>query len=508
MSIRRHTTYNLLGGIIPLALSIITIPIYLGLIGEARYGVLAIAWLLLGYFGLFDLGLGRATAQRIATLHHSTDAERAQTFWTAMTLNVGFGIVGGLLIWPFAAYFFGYVFKIDDALRSEVRAAVPWLVLAVPMATLSGVLTGALQGRQRFLDLNLISASGTVLFQLLPLIMATLWGAELGILLPAALFARLISLFALFARCRRHVYCGHSATFSRVEAGHLLSFGGWVTVTSFISPMMVILDRFIIGALLGAKAVSYYTVPFQLAQRSTILASALTSALFPRFASASLEEEQRLAHEALRTLLVVMTPLVSAGILFFEPFVTWWITPAFAQQSTPLGQIILAGFWINGFAMIPYAQLQARGRPDIVAKCHLGELLPYLGLLYVGLTTLGLAGVAAAFSLRALADFGLLAGFAGTLIRSLRLLLIPAVLLLIALLVPNLLTTGRPEWFLFVALHLIITFGWAWANYQSKSSQWYWRGLSHFRSREQNLEESMHSDLNATANEKKPWKQP
>ena len=173
---------------------LVTIPIYLGLIGEARYGVLAIAWLLLGYFGLFDLGLGRATAQQIAALRDSTAAERVQTFWTALALNVGLGVMGGLLIWPVAAYFFGQVFKVDEALQPEIQAAVPWLILAVPMATLSGVLTGALQGRERFLELNLISVSGTMLFQLLPLAAAWFWGTDLIVLLPVALCVRLFTL--------------------------------------------------------------------------------------------------------------------------------------------------------------------------------------------------------------------------------------------------------------------------------------------------------------------------
>lgn len=462
MSIRRNTTYNLVGQLVPLMVSLVTIPIYLDLIGEARYGVLAIVWLLLGYFGLFDLGLGRATAQRIAALRDGTSEARAQTFWTALVLNLGIGIVGGLLAWLIAAYFFAGFFRVEDALQGEIQAALPWLMLAVPMATISGVLSGALQGRERFLELNVISVSGTALFQVLPLAAAVLWGGELGTLIPAALLARLLTLLVLLERCGRHVFHGHRVAFARSQAAQLLRFGGWVTVTSFVGPMMVVLDRVIIGAVAGARGVTYYTVPFQLGERSTIFANALTSALFPRFAASPRDEERRLAHEAMSVLVVVMTVLVAVGILFVEPFLTWWIDPVFASRSATVGQIILLGFWANSLATIPYAQLQARGRPDLVAKCHLGELLPYFGLLYWGLTTVGMAGAAIAFSLRATADFLLLAGLAGTLRQMLHALFVPVLLQATAFVMAIQPHPGRPEWTLLVVAYLLILMIWAW----------------------------------------------
>ena len=462
MSIRRNTAYNLLGSVIPMAVSLVTIPIYLGLIGDARYGVLAIAWLLLGYFGLFDLGLGRATAQRIAALSDGTAGQRAETFWTALALNVGLGVVGGLLIWPIAVYFFGNVFKVEEALRPEVQAAVLWLILAVPMATLSGVLSGALHGRNRFFELNVISIAGTVLFQILPLATAMLWGSDLGVLLPSALFARLFTLLMLFERCRRHVFQGQSVTFARAQAWQLLRFGSWVTVTSFVGPMMVVLDRFIIGAIAGAKAVTYYTVPFQLAERSTIISSALSSALFPRLAAATRQEEHRLALEALRTLVVVMTPLVALGILLMEPFLSWWISPAFEQQAAGVGKIILLGFWANSFATIPSAQLQARGRPDIVAICHLIELIPYFVLLYFGLNYFGMAGAALAFSFRVAVDLMLLAGLAGILKKFIYGLLTPALFLTAVFSISTLTIPGQTTWILLVVSIFFMIATWAW----------------------------------------------
>src|ERR1700722_3654837 len=111
VSLSRHAGYNLVGSLIPIILSLITVPIYLKLVGTERYGVLAIAWLLLGYFGLFDLGLGRATSFRIASLHSGTPQQRADAFWSAIAVNIGMGLVGGLVLWIAATYFFGHFMK-------------------------------------------------------------------------------------------------------------------------------------------------------------------------------------------------------------------------------------------------------------------------------------------------------------------------------------------------------------------------------------------------------------
>lgn len=475
MSIQRNTVYNLLGSIIPLMVSLVTVPLYLDLISTARYGILSIAWLLLGYFGLFDLGLGRATAQRIAALRDARSQERAQTFWTALLMNVGFGVIGGLLIWPIAAYFFGSVFKVEDVLRPEIRAAVPWLILAVPMATLSGVLTGALQGREQFWELNLISVSSTVLFQVLPLSVAWLLGADLGLILPAALFARLLTILVLFGRCKHHVILDTPPCFVRSQASHLLRFGGWVTITSFVGPMMVVFDRFLIGAVLGAKSVTYYTVPFQLAEKSTIIPGALSSALFPRLAVASLLERQRLTADALHALLTIMTPIAVIGILFLRPFLTWWVGLELAAESALVGQVIIVGFWANGLARIPYVQLQANGRPDLVAKCHLAEILPYLGLLYLGLGAFGLVGAAAAFSVRVFADLMLLIFFSGVLQQVLRLLIVPFLLLVVAFSLSALFTFSF-EWAILAGTCIFISGCWSWwqapISIRSIASHW------------------------------------
>ena len=64
----RHSTYNLLGLGLPLLIAVFTIPVLIKDLGDARFGLLTLIWAVVGYFGLFDLGLGRAMTQQLAVV--------------------------------------------------------------------------------------------------------------------------------------------------------------------------------------------------------------------------------------------------------------------------------------------------------------------------------------------------------------------------------------------------------------------------------------------------------
>ena len=407
-SLRRNTAINLAGALAPLLLLVVTVPLYLGIVGDARYGVLVVVSVLLGYFGAFDLGLGRATANQIATMDGDRAADRSAVLWTALLLNLAFTGAAAILLFFVADLLIGTVFKIPAELRSEALGALPWMAAAVPLATTSSVLRGALEGRERFVAANAVGLLGIALFQLVPLAIAYVWGPNLTWLIAGATIATLVTTLATFVACWEYVRPATSPRFDRRRARQLLRYGGCVNVTGAVGPLLNVLDRLVIAAALGARAVTQYTVPFTLVARIDILPSSVARALFPRFSALPGDEAAALGRRALLGLAAIATPAVVLGVILVEPFLVAWVGPDLAEKAAPVAAILLLGLWLNGLAHIPFALLQAQGRPDVPAKLHLLELPPYLLALWLGLSLFGVEGAAWAWSIRAAADAALL----------------------------------------------------------------------------------------------------
>src|ERR1700675_1921015 len=97
-TLKTNFVINVLGAIVPLGVALVTVPIYVRHIGDARYGVLSIVWVLLGYFGFLDLGLSRAAVNALARLRDAPREARVRILVTTLMLNLGLGLLGSLCL--------------------------------------------------------------------------------------------------------------------------------------------------------------------------------------------------------------------------------------------------------------------------------------------------------------------------------------------------------------------------------------------------------------------------
>jgi O-antigen/teichoic acid export membrane protein len=408
MSLARHTTYNLIGSVLPIVLALVTVPIYLKLIGAERYGVLSLAWIILGYFGVFDLGLGRAVTQRIAAARDDTVEARARIIGTALVANLVIGLVGSAILLPAVYYVFKSGIGMSPLLRDEALSSAPILALALPVSTTFGLLNGALIGREKFVPVNAIGIGSSVLFQIVPLATALYLGNDLPHLLLASMFARGVGTAVLARQCVSEFGASAFMKFDRGYLSQLIQYGSWVTVTGLISPLLFVGDRFFIGQALGAVAVAVYSLPTQITSRLSPLAGALGTAVFPKLAAADVAEADRLSEQGARILYACMTIPVACGIALMAPAMQFWLGSELGNPAGSVGRVMLVAAWINVFGQVPFWRLQAEGRPRTVALVHLSEIVLYIPLLLLLVAKFGLVGAALASLLRIAADAALL----------------------------------------------------------------------------------------------------
>lgn len=403
---------NLGGFAIPLLVGLMAVPVITRELGAARFGLLSLAFAILEYSSLFDMGLGAATTREVSASLARKDDRLSQLIVGSVASQAVLGTIGSLVLLIAAPLLVDHIFVIPADLRGEAVAVFRVLALMIPPTIVLLSLRGILEAAQRFDLSNAIRVPSSVATFLIPAVAAS-FGFGLPAIVMMLLITRIVICIVMASAVGR-VLSGLSWKFHLdwSTMRPLFVFGGWMSVSNIVGPMLVYLDRFMLGALVGVAAVGYYTAPFDGVMRLLIVPASLMGAVYPTVSGMAAVGNHDAVHRvyslALRkTALLLIGPALLLGIA--GPWLLrLWLGAAFASEGSVAIRILAAGVFVNAIARVPSGFLNALGRPDVIAKLHVAELVFHVPLAWFLIQRLGVPGAALAWSIRVAIDAGLL----------------------------------------------------------------------------------------------------
>lgn len=402
-----NTTWNLAGALLPVPVILVCIPPLVAALGVERFGVLGLAWMVLGYFGMFDFGLAQSTVRSVSSaVARGEKGTLGALVRSSLILHAVLGAAGAI-VFALLVPWLTTVFRLSPALEGETRTALYFLAASVPAMIVTAALRGALEGLQRFDAANLIRIPASVVNYAGPLL-ALGFGTGLPIVVGVIVVARYLVLAAYALACVRLV--PKEAAGSRITAAQLAtlaSYGGWLAATNFLNPLIIAVDRFVIGAAISAVAVAFYVTPYEIITKAWILSASLMGAMFPVFASAAARDPGSLrtaCRSAQRYLAALAAPLILLVVGTADLLLGWWLGDEFRQNSSAVARLLAVGILVNIIAQVPLTALNAAGRADVSAWIAACELPVYALAAWFAARRFGIEGVAAVWAARALLD--------------------------------------------------------------------------------------------------------
>jgi O-antigen/teichoic acid export membrane protein len=413
MSVLRLNIFaNVAARLLGAALLLLTIPLFMRMLGAEAYGVVVLFSSAISILATFDFGLGTALNRELAAA--SGDAPRLlQALPLARTLELlfwGAALLLALTGWLAAPWIAGHWLRLDrlrpEAVAGALRIMIAALCLQIPFTLYSG----GLLGLQRQAALSGVVAA-TALARTLGTL-CVLWAC--GTSLAGYFWCQLAigAAQALVARSLlwRALPAGGDDRFSLEALQRVRRFSLGMTGIAMSGVLLTHMDKLVVSRMLPLKDLGYYGVAATAAAALGMFAAPVFNALFPRLTQAVAAGDQasveRLYHRASQFMAVLIWPAACLLMLHPEPVLLLWTHDAeLAQRAATVLALLAAGGAVNGIMHLPYALQLAEGwtRPTLLINA--GMLLALLPALVAATAWLGLAGAALIWPLLNLVSF-------------------------------------------------------------------------------------------------------
>ena len=404
--------WNFFGNGWLLVLSFFATPFIVHRLGVDFYGILTLVGITVGYFAFLELGLGQAMVKYISQyLSQGEEGKIRKTFWSCLLVYFFIGSFGAILIVISAPILIEKLFNIPQASKEMALFCLRLGGIGFLLSMLSGATSGVLKALGKFDFLNRIGIIlGTLQIGLTVLLLVI--GFSLKEIVLANILIQVIGFFIYSVFARKFLPylggpCWDTATFL-----NLLRFGGFVTISAITAPILVNIEKIFLTALRSIAALTYYSIPYSIAARLSIIPSSLSGVLFPAFSFLDGSKDKRAIKElhyrgTLYILLLIGFPVLFFA-LFSRLFLTAWLGADFAMQSTDILIILSFAMLINALAYPSSVALRGLGKPSIPALFHVFETIIHIPVSYLLIRHFGGVGAAWAWFIMVTIDTFLL----------------------------------------------------------------------------------------------------
>lgn len=398
-----------------------TTPWFLHRLGSEYYGY----WMLLtattGFGGALNAGTGAATIKAI-----SSGRGRGQGAQDQVRASLGIALIGGgaLALLVFLAYWFAGDLLLgrmgqDVALVRLTGAAAALLIW---LEQLDNVASSSMKGVEQFGSAARLEIIGKTA-QVALAAVATWYSPTLGTLYLALLAGALVRLCAK-ATVARQLLDMTSLRPSLRGVADLLQFARWGWLQGIGSVLFGVADRMIVGSLLGASSLAYYSIASQLAMQVHAISAAGLSVIFP-LVSRRLEATGRITLWPMVRLTMsgnlLLSSLLALALLTLSPLILDpWVGVEAAAVVRDLLPWLVGAYWLLALNVAPYYILLGMGRMRFVGLTVLAAGAAGVIALPLAMAEFGLPGAPAGRGVYALVSLTLLVPVALQLLRERR----------------------------------------------------------------------------------------
>ncbi|HEY7501985.1 MAG TPA: oligosaccharide flippase family protein [Vicinamibacterales bacterium] len=337
--VARNVSTRYVAYVIDAVLGLVMLPFNLSHLGMAAYGLWMLTTSITVYFSMMDLGYGGALVRFVAHYRARRDARALNEVLSTMAvIYLTIGAIAYAIVLTIA-YNLHLIASLTPEQANTSRELLLIIGANVALRFVFGVFGGVIVGFQRYHLNNLTSIATSVLVALVNV--AVLMAGYGVVHLVAATTAVRIAALLVYRINAYRVFPGLSLRFSLFDRKRLKEVSG-------LSVFMLALDGaykvnystdvLVIGTLIGAPAVAFWSPAQRLCEVALKLSNQLSDALFPMVVDCdATQRESRLRKlfvQGTRLSLAAVIPIAGGLALVADPLLRAWLGSTFAQTAT------------------------------------------------------------------------------------------------------------------------------------------------------------------------------